>query len=260
MLFAAEMPLSWMLKYHDEFNDYLYVLLHLFVSNEEYKKFCLEYRKRPNSFILLDNSAYEMGEAMDNKLLFDVVEQLQPDYVMLPDKINDQEFTLDKSIQFVDTYELIMPSRTKFMGIIQGKTDEEMMMCHDRFMAINVRDIGIPFIFYDTPKESLLQAWRRMEFLKRHARVLSGNNYTHLLGTWCVGEFVNYKLRGYNWINSFDTSNPIMAALEGTSYGLFGTPNKPKTKLDDVFLKSENELSYALDTARNNVRILRESI
>ena len=55
----------------------------------------------------------------------------------------------------------------------------------------------------------------------------------HLLGCSIPQEFLYYK--DIKQIVSIDTSNPVMAAFDGTTYhpnnGLF---SKPKTKIDEV--------------------------
>ena len=258
MKFAAEMPLEWMLRHHDEFNDYLYVLLHLYLKDERYRDFCRNYR----GFKLLDNSAYELGESMDNELLYKVACELEPDYVMLPDKINAYDITLDRTESFMDEYGLVLPAKTKPMGIIQGETQDRMirsyMRMHER---LGIRAFGIPFIFAAAEYGNSQQQMRhRITFLERLNGVLDECCYYHLLGTWCTAEFALYETLGYNWVNSFDTSNPIMAALEGQQYRALGLPEKPKTKLDHVFYNTYEELEPALELARYNVRKLREAI
>ena len=260
--------MEWMLKHHDEFNDYLYVLIHLYLKDPRYREFCLEYRKKPNSFILFDNSAAELGEAMDNKLLFEAACELQPDYVMMPDKLNDYKVTTGRSQDFFLTYASDLPRETKLMGIIQGQNFKEMVHCHYSMTDYTgAAAIGIPFIFANIARDSYSQMMARIEFMRymnscEHPCVKPRENglYYHLLGTWCTAEFALYKTLGYNWINSFDTSNPIMAALEGKTYVGNGIPEKPKTKLDDVFHHNYGKLEPHLDLARYNVRRLRQSI
>jgi hypothetical protein len=52
----------------------------------------------------------------------------------------------------------------------------------------------------------------------------------HLLGCGLPQEFDSY--RGYNWIDSLDTSNPVVAGIKGIRYnGTKGLEDKPSQKL-----------------------------
>jgi hypothetical protein len=55
----------------------------------------------------------------------------------------------------------------------------------------------------------------------------------HLLGCSLPQEFGWYNNCSY--IESIDTSNPIMAALEGNGYEDFGLYYKPKANMNDYF-------------------------
>ena len=51
---------------------------------------------------------------------------------------------------------------------------------------------------------------------------------------WAIPqEFGWYK--GFKFIDSIDTSNPVMAALEGTMYTERGLTEKPKANMNDHF-------------------------
>ena len=55
----------------------------------------------------------------------------------------------------------------------------------------------------------------------------------HLLGCSLPQEFLYYK--DIKQIKSIDTSNPVMAAFDGTTYHPNnGLDSKPKTKIDEV--------------------------
>ena len=62
-------------------------------------------------------------------------------------------------------------------------------------------------------------------------KVIAKKDRIHLLGTAMPFEFKFYK--DYPFIESIDTSNPIMAALEGTKY-TDGQHPKPKLNMNEV--------------------------
>jgi hypothetical protein len=63
--------------------------------------------------------------------------------------------------------------------------------------------------------------------------VIQKNDRVHLLGCSLPQEFGWYENCSY--IESIDTSNPIMAALEGIGYDEFGLLTKPKANMNDHF-------------------------
>ncbi len=64
----------------------------------------------------------------------------------------------------------------------------------------------------------------------------------HLLGTSIPQEFGWYD--NHPRIESIDTSNPIMAALEGTWYDDHGLNSKPKANMNDYFDMMYDEVDY----------------
>jgi len=75
-----------------------------------------------------------------------------------------------------------------------------------------------------------------------------------LLGCSVPQEFGWY--RGYKQIESIDTSNPVMAALEGTMYHEDGLIEKPKANMNDHFKIKFRSLDYSL--VLHNTTLFRE--
>ena len=65
--------------------------------------------------------------------------------------------------------------------------------------------------------------------------VIEDSDRIHLLGCAVPQEFIHYK--DMKFIETIDTSNPIMAAMEGTLYTNQGLDEKPITKIDHVMNK-----------------------
>jgi len=57
--------------------------------------------------------------------------------------------------------------------------------------------------------------------------------------------------RGFNFIESIDTSNPVMAALEGIRYSNAGLDAKPKANMNDYFYMLSDQIDY--DILANNI-------
>jgi hypothetical protein len=72
--------------------------------------------------------------------------------------------------------------------------------------------------------------------------LIQPNDRVHLLGCQVPQEFSWYKDAGF--IETIDTSNPIMATLDGIQYGRNGLLDKPKSNMNDNFYTTE--LDYNL--------------
>ena len=73
---------------------------------------------------------------------------------------------------------------------------------------------------------------------------LNVSDRVHLLGCAVPQEFGWYH--NIPCIESIDTSNPVMAALEGTRYTLGGLAQKPKANMNDYFYMLNNQVDYEL--------------
>jgi len=72
--------------------------------------------------------------------------------------------------------------------------------------------------------------------------LIGSSDRIHLLGCSLPQEFIYYK--DIKQIESIDTSNPIMAAFDGTLYNNWGLDKKPKTKIDEIMTSSWDEKVY----------------
>ena len=253
---SHEIPLSLIDEHQDFISDYMFVLLHKILEDEQYANTVLDFSDH-GEIIYLDNSCFELGESLDNKLLYEWYQRIEPEYVVLPDVLGDYRRTLQRSIEFADNYPEAIPNG---MPVIQGSTPDEMIDCYNEF--INYSDkwgiIGIPFVYRWVDKDPTLQANERIKLLERMDRECIDRRFKHhLLGTWQAREFAHY--RDYNWVHSVDTSNPVMAALDGTPYaGIHGLTQKPRSTFDSVYEMKEEDINmdllyYNVDTFKQIV-------
>jgi hypothetical protein len=81
----------------------------------------------------------------------------------------------------------------------------------------------------------------------------------HLLGCAHPREFSFYNTPEFNWIESLDTSSPIVHGIKKVGYGdLFANWTKEKTKLVDLLnsvpdAEQEKSIAYNLETFRRFV-------
>lgn len=216
-----EAPISMFSEVQD-FTDGDYALVHLLDQNAKYRKMFVQAACQGRT-IILDNSVFELGEPYDQGAYIEWIIRLNPDYYVVPDKQNDLEETLDKFFSFI-----AIPAIKSYprMGVVQGKTDNELTQCYDK-MIPHCDIIGIPF---DHP------SWEfggytngRADFIQ-HLHT-TGRIYKpiHLLGVHLPQEITRY--RNYKFIASIDTSNPVVHGLHGIRYDRYGLPYKHPIKL-----------------------------
>ena len=94
MKISHEVPLCF-LKESLKWNDYQYVLPHLIDQYPQYKTHMLEYREKPDSFIICDNGLFE-GVNHTTEDLLDKIKHLEEKNAILEKELNDTKEHLKK--------------------------------------------------------------------------------------------------------------------------------------------------------------------
>ena len=259
MQISHEVPIA-MLKSSKTFNDYDYCLLHL-LENEKYKNYYVNASKEGRK-VLLDNSLFELGDAMAADKLVEGSNIVQSFWYVVPDALNDKDLTIERFEDWKKNYQKNAYGLS--IGVVQGKTWDDMVSCYS-YMAKNADKIAIPAIMATPflslfPGENISDLERSMLGRQMFIRDLMArgiwayNKPHHLLGATLAREF---KDPIYNKvIDTIDTSNPIVAGLSGLKYGKDGLDVKPKTKLCELIetIPSEEQL----ETIAYNVKTFKE--
>jgi len=231
---AHEAPIS-IFNHVQVRTDYDYALVHLFEENENYlNKF--KQAKNYGREIILDNSIFELGHSFDPTLFAKWINELKPTWYIIPDVLESYEGT----VELLNEWKVVhKPHVTgKAIGVVQGKTYEEIVACYKQLEEV-VDKIAISFDY------SLFKEWFPNELTVYHSymrgrqkliskliedNVISVGMPHHLLGCGLPQEFSAYT--ALNFIDSVDTSNPVVAGIKGYRYnGKRGLSNKPKEKL-----------------------------
>ena len=241
-----------------EFNDYDYCLPHLMDENEEYRVFFLN-SKNVARYIIMDNSLHELGEAYDSDRLMYWVNKLEPDEFIVPDVWEDYAASVRNAKQWA-TVE--MPANTTKVAVVQAKNIHEAMLCTQAYKDLGYKKIAYSYgaSYYNDicphPNKDLGKAIGRYmviyELYRQNA--LTKFDRVHLLGTASPIEFGMYK--NMPFIESIDTSNPIMAAIGEIPYTKMGLHMKPlanMNKYQDMSLDFVNE-----DLVEYNVEMFRQ--
>jgi hypothetical protein len=239
MKISHEVPLS-LLEKSLIFNDYQYVLPHLLDKYDEYKTFMLKYRDQENSFIIMDNGLFE-GIAHTEEDLIEKINLIKPDIFITPDDWNNSHFTYRNAKYWMNTISPQLPSETKLMVVLQGKTLEEMTNLYDKCIDLEFKHFAFNHSsnlyqrMFNHPNKLVNQMMGRIELIhlmKKQGYILD-NHYIHLLGcsSWIEGHF--YK--GMDWINSVDTSSPIINGFLNIDYSSESMFSKPINKIEEFF-------------------------
>ena len=236
MLISHEVPKS-LFEQSLTFNDYDYALVHLFDKDPEYLQFYKNSVKN-GRHVLLDNSIFELGEAYDNDSFAKWVEELKPTEYIVPDALEDIHKTIDQMEKWNRTYADLPGKR---IGVVQGKTPEEISDCYmymDQHADVDKIAISFDYKLYEeiVPHANKYMSWMlgRATMLANllKAGVINTKKPHHLLGCGLPQEFALY--RDYKWIESIDTSNPIVHGIKGIQYEHGGLQTKESIKLVDL--------------------------
>jgi len=232
--FSHEVPFA-LLEWSKNHMSYQYALPHLLESNEQYREHFMQC-KTDGIEIYLDNSLHELGYAMDDATLIKWMNILEPSTFFIPDAWEDY----DTSVVNARRWSFIsVPEATTKCAVIQAKSLHEAMLCVQAY-----RDLGYKkFAFsYGASYYNELCPALNPDFGKAIGRfiaisriyeegMLLRSDRVHLLGTAWPAEFSLYK--DMPFIESLDTSNPVMAALDGTVYDESGVYRKPKANMNN---------------------------
>lgn len=242
-LISHESPIV-LLQESLEYNDYDYCLVHLMEQEPEYRDFFINSSKTGRR-ILLDTSIFELGEAFDIEKYVHWIKELQPYEYILPDVLEDAGATIENSKNFVEKFP-DLPG--KKIGVVQGKSIWEICNCYEYLdRQLNVDKIAISFD-YSLYKEMVPHPNKWASFmmgrvlllgLLEKKGILNKQKPHHLLGCSNPIEFSFYKHPDFNFIESIDTSSPIVHGLHKVFYHeQIGDWEKVSTKLADL-IKAE---------------------
>ena len=231
-----------------EFNDYDYCLPHLLDQDEEYKQYFFD-AKKAGRYIVMDNSLHELGEAYQWDRLKHWLFELEPNEFIVPDEWMDYTQT-----QVYAKYwkQIPMPEETVRVAVVQGKDYVDAWKSFRGLKELGYKKIAISYgatwyndLFPHVNKD-LGKALGRLTFISKLIQEgeLSKYDRIHLLGCAVPQEFGWY--RDLKFVESIDTSNPVMAALEGIEYDESGLTKKPTANMNDHFGVKFEDIDYKL--------------
>jgi hypothetical protein len=241
-----------------EFNDYSYCLPHLLDLDEDYRNFFYE-EKRLGRYIIMDNSLHELGEAYNHKRLLHWVNELEPNEFIVPDVWMDFSQTCAQAKHW---RQFKYPKNTTLVAVVQGKDESDAYKCYRILKDLGYKKIAFSYgaSWYNDlvphPNKDFGKAMGRFMALSKMEEdaIINRHTMVHLLGTAWPAEFGMY--RGFDFIESLDTSNPVMAAIDNLKYGDLGLDHKPVANMNN-FQDIDKSLIY-YGTLEHNIWKFRE--
>lgn len=211
-----------------------YALVNLFAEDEEYYKM-FEDAVRRGREVILDNGVFELGEAWDADQFAGWVDKLQPTYYIVPDVLEKGEATIESFFNFTKTHRGL-PG--KIIGVVQGENMHEFIKCY-KAIEPYCDKVGISFdcswyregMKTSNPWEQLAGGRLKTLIQMDEAGIINHNKPHHLLGVSLPQEMMHYRMYGWKWIDSVDTSNPVVHGLKRIVYGSDGLRSKETQKL-----------------------------
>ena len=230
------------------FNDYDYCLPHLLDQEQGYQDYFLT-SVAQGRYIIMDNSLHELGVAYDEDRLLHWISVLRPNEFIVPDVWQDRTQSVVNARKWA---QIKLPLGVEKVAVVQATTIHEAATCYQTYKDLGYKKIAFSYgaSYYNDvvphANKNLGKALGRMSVISAlyKTRVIEDNDRVHLLGCQVPQEFGWY--RGFKFIESIDTSNPIMAALEGIRYTNSGLTEKPKANMNDYFFMLSDQVDYEL--------------
>ena len=234
-----------LLEISREYNNYSYCLPHLLDIDEDYKNFFYE-EKAKGRYVIMDNSLHELGEAYNSDRLIYWINELEPDEFIVPDVWMNCHQTAAQAKHWL---QFEFPEKTKKIAVIQGKDKNDAYLCASLLSELGYNKLCVSYgatwynDFFPHTNVDMGKALGRVRFVQGLLNLDHLKDVKlHLLGCAIPQEFGWYD--NHPRIESIDTSNPVMAALEGTWYDDHGLNSKPKANMNDHFDMMYDELDY----------------
>jgi hypothetical protein len=262
MKISHESPLC-LLDESRKYNDYDYCLVHLLETEPTYYQFFKDSVAQGRQ-VLLDNSIFELGTAFDSDKFAYWIKELQPTEYIIPDVLEDSISTMDNALDWKEKYS-DLPGKT--IGVVQGKSYADIVQCYDYFdNIIGVDKIAISFDYSyylevcPHPNKWMGYALGRVQTLTRllNDGVINTKKPHHLLGCALPIEFMFYR-EGFEWLESLDTSSPIVHALLDFGYEPGGLVSKKSIKLIELLNTPEPSVA-TMYTIKHNILYFRSFV
>lgn len=254
MEIAHIVPTNYLEPLRETFQTKFYmVLAHQVLKDDKYLKFFQE-RKNEGAFLILDNSAFEFGNAIDDKFLLKAISLISPSEFILPDVLFNKEKTKERVNSFLKKN---LDEEINFIAVPQGNNIDEWIECYLSLIRNPlIKTIGVGAVYANKEEfksNTCLQSGRENIFNQLELRkILDESKEYHLLGLGDSGHLEISSLKKRSYIRSVDSS---AAFIHGKSGFLFNGKKGYKKNREKINFNQEFSL-VNLEKVKHNIRIL----
>lgn len=247
-----EVPLC-LLKNSKTFTDGEYILPHLLDQNEDYTQYMIQ-AKKDNRYIIMDNSLHELkdindGQSYNESRLLYWNNILKPNEFIIPDVWQNHTQSIINAKKWT---QIELHKDTTKIAVVQAGNLNHAAVCYQTYKDLGYKKIAFSYgaDYYNKisshPNKSIGKALGRVQIISTlfEMGVIIETDKIHLLGCASPFEFGLYK--DLPFIDSIDTSNPIMSTLDGIRYNDSLVLDKPKSNMNDNFLLELDDIDLEL--------------
>lgn len=154
--------------------------------------------------IFMDNGAWDFKETMRVDKYVEVIEELKPKYVVLPDVIDDMKATKDLIEEFWSIHKRV--NGVNYIPVLQGKSLEEMKYLLNWYSSNHMIDKDTISISRGSNTTTFMN---RIDIINELNRDHDNITSYHLLGLRDIHELEAHSMK----IRTIDTKVPIKYAL-----------------------------------------------
>ena len=247
MKISHEVPL-FLLEDSQKFNDYDYALVHLLDSDQDYANYFIK-AKQEGRYIILDNSLHELGTAYNDSGLLYWIDKIRPNEFIVPDV---WENCIQSVVNARKWAQIKLPDEVTKVAVVQAKSVREAITCYQTYRDLGYKKIAFSYganYYLDHsshPNKNLAKALGRIEIVSRlyNSNIINATDRVHLLGCQVPQEFSWYL--DMLFIETIDTSNPIMDTIDNMPYSPIGLTEKPKANMNDHFYMVAEDMDFDL--------------
>ena len=258
---SHEVPLQ-LLSDSKQFNDYDYSLTDLLDIHPEYEDYFRQ-AKKEGRYIIMDNSLHELGEAYDTKRLMYWVNELKPNEFIVPDVWENSIYSIRNAKHWS---KVELPKEVTKVAVVQGKSYSEFASGYQSYKWFGYEKIAFSYgaswfqECFQHPNPYIAKMMGRLKTINNLYKydIISDYDRVHLLGCNLPQAYLYYK--DYYFIETIDTSNPIIHGLEGIRYSEGGLLQKSNQKIDKDFTqevtpKQKEDILYNVEMFKkiNNI-------
>ena len=198
----------------------------------------------------MDNSLHELRKAYDTDRLLHWINELEPNEFIVPDVWQDKTATLVNAKRWIS---IELPENTTKIAVVQAEDYHEAAECYNILQMQGYKKIAFSYgaeyytRMFPHPNPLVGKMMGRIMTISQmyKSKLIGDSDRVHLLGCALPQEFGYYA--DFPFIESIDTSNPIIHGLEGVKYKHSGLLTKSSTKIDQINKEIDTKTLYDIN-------------